>query len=108
MSQVWEFVAPCYGDKHHFANCRLSDTGESKTVGHGFHCRVAGEDTGDGDRHVHGVSAGCGYVAADEAEGLGPRFAGNSPEIYYEIFIMQMSRFDQIMPNVLDALCTTA
>ena len=78
-----------------------------RRLDNGFHRRVAGEDAGDGDRYVHGVSAGRGDVAADEAEGLGPRFAGNSPEIYYEIFIMQMSRFGQIVPNVLDALCPT-
>jgi hypothetical protein len=78
-----------------------------RRLDNGFHRRVAGEDAGDGDRYVHGVSAGRGDVAADEAEGLGPRFAGNSPEIYYEIFNMQMSRFGQIVPNVLDALCPT-
>ena len=78
-----------------------------RRLDNGFHRRVAGEDAGDGDRHVHGVPSGRGDVAADEAEGLGTRFAGNSPEISYEIFIMQMSRFGQIVPNVLDALCPT-
>ena len=78
-----------------------------RRLGNGFHRRVAGEDAGDGARDAHGVLAGRGDVAADEAEGLGPRFAGHSPEIFYEIFIMQMSRFGQSVPNVLDALCPT-
>jgi len=76
-------------------------------LGNGFHRRVAGEDAGDGARRAHGVLAGRGDVAADETEGLGPRFAGHSPEIFYEIFIMQMSRFGQVVPNVLGALCPT-
>jgi hypothetical protein len=38
---------------------------------------------------------------------LGPRFAGNSPEIFYKTFIMQMSRFGQIVSDILDALSPT-
>ena len=72
----------------------------------GFHRRVADEDAGDGARRAHGVLVSRGDVAADETEGLGPRFAGNSPEIFYEIFIMQMSRFGQIVPDVLGALAS--
>jgi hypothetical protein len=30
---------------------------------------------------------------------------GTSPEIFYKIFIMQMSCFGQMMPDVLGALC---
>jgi len=75
-------------------------------LGNGFHRRVADEDAGDGARRAHGVLVSRGDVAADETEGLGPRFAGNSPEIFYEIFIMQMSRFGQIVPDVLGALAS--
>ena len=66
---------------------------------------VTGEDAGDGVHRDHGVLDGRGVVAAVPQKAWVPASLRNSPEIFCGTFIMRMSRFGQVVPDILSAQC---